>query len=664
MGKSINIELTKQEQEDFEKIIAVCRHLSDMREKYISEDDIILGATLVRALLGDDESTSLLYRAGFTNMRFLDTARPINAIADYNIQGNLSNWDLSNPTRLPLLIKNIENDIVVNVAPLRSEEERVKQSASINYNQWYLSNRVYEGKGMALNRQSILQLLVLTDQQEPTAMAIRSGMIANSGIIHKGKQIPFAINILSSMADEIIFEVIESLRIEGILGITDVNEFARIARKNTELFMQSISIENYKLFDNQRIFTFKDRFSVLIGDNATGKTSILDAMRIALDFIIPHCPDKSKHIISSGLKEKFSLQSVHREIENNKFNYTWPAEIIAETSLGEIRRTRNDIDSRSNRKVERNLFDIQGRLPLIAYCGVERTRPLETRKLEGKRNNNRYDGYIECLNTRTSIAFLRVWLKELQQRAKKSAQARNTLECFVNAVCSCLQNENIVDFRYIYQLDAEENETGTAKVDDIVLTQRELTSNRKKHLVFSSMSAGYKVMVGLIADLAYRCIILNPQLEKDAITGTSGIVLIDEIDMHLHPLWQRHIVEDLMRCFPKVQFIATTHSPFIVQSLKKEQVISLAGKEIESNPTEANIDASIRYMGIDNMYGKDFNNQVTLAKKFFTILRQKDVNENELRRIHAEYVRRYGDDAVLLARLNLAETVAYERHKG
>lgn len=79
----------------------------------------------------------------------------------------------------------------------------------------------------------------------------------------------------------------------------------------------------------------------------------------------------------------------------------------------------------------------------------------------------------------------------------------------------------------------------------------------------------------MVLDIAYRMAILNPFLRDDILQQTPGIVLIDEIDMHLHPKWQWNIVNALKKTFPKVQFIVTTHSPIIVASCKEENLILL-----------------------------------------------------------------------------------------
>jgi predicted ATP-binding protein involved in virulence len=91
------------------------------------------------------------------------------------------------------------------------------------------------------------------------------------------------------------------------------------------------------------------------------------------------------------------------------------------------------------------------------------------------------------------------------------------------------------------------------------------------HQMFSNLSDGQRVMLTLIGDLARRAITLNPHLEKDVLKHTPGVVSIDELDLHLHPRWQRRVIHDLKRTFPSIQFIATSHSPQLVgEALPRE----------------------------------------------------------------------------------------------
>ena len=87
--------------------------------------------------------------------------------------------------------------------------------------------------------------------------------------------------------------------------------------------------------------------------------------------------------------------------------------------------------------------------------------------------------------------------------------------------------------------------------------------------------------------------ILNPQLLDKVLIETDGIVLIDEIDLHLHPTWQKRILQDLMEIFPKVQFIVSTHAPEVINSVKRSSVVILKDNAI--------------FSVADETYGKDAN---------------------------------------------------------
>ena len=86
---------------------------------------------------------------------------------------------------------------------------------------------------------------------------------------------------------------------------------------------------------------------------------------------------------------------------------------------------------------------------------------------------------------------------------------------------------------------------------------------------FAALSDGYRNVIKIVTDIATKMCILNPYLQGDTLKKTPGVVVIDELDLSLHPTWQRRIVRILKELFPKVQFICATHSPFIVQSLEE-----------------------------------------------------------------------------------------------
>ncbi len=86
------------------------------------------------------------------------------------------------------------------------------------------------------------------------------------------------------------------------------------------------------------------------------------------------------------------------------------------------------------------------------------------------------------------------------------------------------------------------------------------------------LSDGIRNMIGMVADIAFRATKLNGQLGAQAATQTPGIVLIDEVDMHLHPEWQQVVLQNLTQAFPAVQFIVTTHSPQVLTTVARENI--------------------------------------------------------------------------------------------
>ena len=92
---------------------------------------------------------------------------------------------------------------------------------------------------------------------------------------------------------------------------------------------------------------------------------------------------------------------------------------------------------------------------------------------------------------------------------------------------------------------------------------------------FSALSDGYRNVIKIVTDIATKMCILNPYLGRDTLKKTPGVVVIDELDLSLHPTWQRRIVRILKELFPMVQFICATHSPFIIQSLEPGELIAL-----------------------------------------------------------------------------------------
>jgi predicted ATP-binding protein involved in virulence len=116
--------------------------------------------------------------------------------------------------------------------------------------------------------------------------------------------------------------------------------------------------------------------------------------------------------------------------------------------------------------------------------------------------------------------------------------------------------------------------TGWGDIAYLSSAQQQIVLKHSKHgiMPLKMLSDGLRNVVVMVADLAFRCSKLNPHHGADAALKTSGVVMIDEVDMFLHPSWQQTIIQSLQTAFPKIQFIVTTHSPQVLTTCKAEQI--------------------------------------------------------------------------------------------
>jgi predicted ATP-binding protein involved in virulence len=261
-------------------------------------------------------------------------------------------------------------------------------------------------------------------------------------------------------------------------------------------------------------------------------------------------------LIDNNYADLFNYESHTLEIVNNT-----PAIYSRRELTGKGgRTTRTDASNLINfaKKIQKKVDkgeDII--LPVIAYYGTGRLwLKKRERGVKTLKPGSRMTGYIDCLDAASNQKLMLSWFKTMEIAQIQRNEPMRGLRAVKEAIANCIDYCNTVKYDVLE--------------DDLIITLK-----NGKNLPFRMLSDGVRNMLGMVADIAYRTAVLNPQLEDKAVTETPGIVLIDEIDLHLHPKWQRKVVDDLKRTFPKIQFIATTHSPFIIQSLKEGELINL-----------------------------------------------------------------------------------------
>ena len=335
--------------------------------------------------------------------------------------------------------------------------------------------------------------------------------------------------------------------------------------------IENLALRNFRCFE-QREFEFAKRFSLLVGNNATGKTAVLEAITIALSDWLSVLPPPARYhrpIWEREVRHQFFL---HGHTLTSELQY--PTDITVTSSEGAWGTSLNrsgysePISPGLRFGVQELVLNAQAgepvRLPVFSYYSTERLwiqrEPASSKTLSPQ---SRFMGYQDCLKSASNQKQLLEWFKTQEFIALQQQRELPTLEACREAIRECVPGSRRVYFDVAY--------------DQLVL---EIDG---KCVPFSMLSDGFRNMLAIVADIAVRCSMLNPQLEAAAPRETEGVVLIDELDLHLHPKWQRRVVGDLMRAFPKIQFIGTSHSPFIIQSLPAIDGVKLINLDDEQN---------------------------------------------------------------------------------
>lgn len=341
--------------------------------------------------------------------------------------------------------------------------------------------------------------------------------------------------------------------------------------------IQNIHIENFRGIEDLKI-DLHPQFNLLIGENGSGKTAILESIAVGIGAFFSGMPGvNSRHIRDADLryfrspegsyeysfrtrvdvkgrvdKELISWYKEREGIQgSNKMGNRSPIKAISEVINKAIR------DSRRT-----NLLD----LPVLAYYSTARLwkegRDNKKDDEKGKKVKNlpsRYRGYKDALEIKSTFSIMLDWFESNFRDQATNDENSFQLECVKNVIISNIPEAKNV--KWVFTKD---------KIQTLYIV-----FDDKSEIPFHFLSDGYRNLLAIFADLAYRCVTINPHFGKEANLRSEGVVLIDELDLHLHPAWQQDIVKKLKNSFPNIQFVATTHSPFILQEMEDNEVYKI-----------------------------------------------------------------------------------------
>lgn len=335
------------------------------------------------------------------------------------------------------------------------------------------------------------------------------------------------------------------------------------------MYVKEIAIHDFKGIEHCQL-SFRQGFNLIIGENGKGKTSLLEALAIGISGFLAGVHGGEIHprnFLAEEARTEYILQGdgayepenhwprVDMTVELHDRTYQW--ERSKESYRAQTKTTPRDICHAA----EQLTADTQAILPIICYQSAARVWSQKRKKQTNafsRKKTSRIAGYIDCVSNESSMKLMLEWCSRMEQIAWQADKPVREYEAVKHAVAAAMT-----------QLEA-------APVDIFYDKRSEELMYRKNGAVvpISVLSAGYQSLIWMVFDIAYRMAALNPFLAEN-ISQTPGLVLIDELDVHLHPRWQWQVIDVLRSIFPNVQFLATTHSPIIIASAKNVWCIDI-----------------------------------------------------------------------------------------
>lgn len=341
--------------------------------------------------------------------------------------------------------------------------------------------------------------------------------------------------------------------------------------------------------------------TVFVGNNGAGKTTLLKSLSTALSWFVARLrreKGNGRSIAEIEIKNGQNDAQLTLQLAHSLFEHTDCHWLLAKTRQGRMASQKSELADVTRLAAyyrESLTLDDTVALPLICFYSVERYVDEPSVALTKKTHFDQFDGYD---NSNVSFRRFFAWFRQREDIEN---------EQLMNPAALAELKKHLPDKQYQAALLAQQQfkdkqlEAVRQAIDIFMPNYRNLKIRRKPRLHMTveknaevldvaQLSQGEKSLLALIGDIARRLAIMNPA--NDNPLAGDGIVLIDEVDMHLHPQWQRCLIDKLSHTFPRCQFVLTTHSPLVISDPQKVLCYGIDGDQLAQ---------------LDNLYGQDAN---------------------------------------------------------
>lgn len=373
--------------------------------------------------------------------------------------------------------------------------------------------------------------------------------------------------------------------------------------------IRELTLLNYRVHASPPPFRFTDRFTVIAGINGKGKTALLDGLALLCSRFLPlvsPAPSRYRTISVSEINSDASFAELGMKVTC--------AGIPLEYKLRYNRRRRRisttDLPAAVRREV-RNAYGDPTRAddaaPLAVYYTTDRAGYHLPRTLPVEVSRGQAAAYTGALFDRT------VDFRDFMARYRSAIVVEQTEQ---------ERNPNYLGDRAIGSI-SQALTTFLGGFENLRVQLeplRLLVDKAGVPLDLSQLSDGERSFLALICDLGRRLALANPLLDNPL--HGAGVVLIDELELHLHPKWQREVIEKLRVTFPNIQFIVTTHSPFVIQALRPGELINLDPEEFGEYADKSIEDIAENVMGVElPQKSERYLAMMSAAEEYFRLLR-------------------------------------------
>lgn len=340
--------------------------------------------------------------------------------------------------------------------------------------------------------------------------------------------------------------------------------------------INNLKVDNFRLFDDMKL-QLNGKNTVIFGVNGTGKTSILKSINLLY-----------ANIINQIVNRKELKQNLNIELEDIKYGKTQTkleADFFIENQLISYNRTMirksgkrsQDLESL---KILASIFqdkymsdEKQENIPIFVNYGTNRLVLDIPIRIRTKHQFDIYAAFDKAIENRIDFRTFFEWFRN-QEDYENECKVQNADLQFTDKALDSVKKAMLVMLDGCTNLRVARKPRLEMKVD-----------KNGVGLNVSQLSDGEKCTMALFGDLARRLTIANPNLDNPLLG--EGVVLIDEIELHMHPFWQRNVVGKLRETFPNIQFIITTHSPIVLSEIDDEfNIYFLQNKEASSEVIE------------------------------------------------------------------------------